>query len=162
MQNVLLVDDDFLVRSYLKMLPSWEKTGFEIIADVRDGEEALEVMERAEIELVVTDIAMPLMDGIRLIREIRKRYTGIYVIVLSCHDEFEYVKEAMKEGADEYVLKNTLNEESLYTLLQAAKEKLASRKMREADVLQEKRKLCTAMQRIPLTSIVNSCFLTGF
>ena len=84
------------------------------------------------------------------------------MIVLSCHDEFEYVKEAMKEGADEYVLKNTLNEESLYTLLQAAKEKLASRKMREADVLQEKRKLCTAMQRIPLTSIVNSCFLTGF
>ena len=71
MQNVLLVDDDFLVRSYLKMLPSWEKTGFEIIADVRDGEEALEVMERAEIELVVTDIAMPLMDGIRLIREIQ-------------------------------------------------------------------------------------------
>lgn len=140
MQNVLLVDDDFLVRSYLKMLPSWEKSGFEIIADVRDGEEALEVMERAEIELVVTDIAMPLMDGIRLIREIRKRYTGIYVIVLSCHDEFEYVKEAMKEGADEYVLKNTLNEESLYTLLQTAKEKLASRKMREADVLQEKKK----------------------
>ena len=46
------------------------------------------------------------------------------MIVLSCHDEFDYVKKAMKEGADEYVLKNTLNEESLYTLLETAKEQL--------------------------------------
>ncbi len=122
MRKALLADDDFLVRSYLKMLSSWEKAGFEITADVRDGEEALEVLEKEPVDLVVTDIAMPLMDGIGLIREIRKKYPDIYVIVLSCHDEFEYVKKAMKEGADEYVLKNTLNEESLYTVLEAAKE----------------------------------------
>ena len=85
------------------MLSSWEKAGFEITADVRDGEEALEVLDREKIDLVVTDIAMPLMDGIELIREIRRKYPDIYVIVLSCHDEFEYVKKAMKEGADEYV-----------------------------------------------------------
>ena len=72
MRKALLADDDFLVRSYLKMLSSWEKAGFEIAADVRDGEEALEILEQQEIELVVTDIAMPLMDGIELIREIRK------------------------------------------------------------------------------------------
>ena len=124
MRKALLADDDFLVRSYLKMLSSWEKAGFEITADVRDGEEALEVLEREKIDLVVTDIAMPLMDGIELIREIRKKYPDIYVIVLSCHDEFDYVKKAMKEGADEYVLKNTLNEESLYTVLEAAEENI--------------------------------------
>ena len=62
MRKALLADDDFLVRSYLKMLSSWEKAGFEITADVRDGEEALEILEQQEIELVVTDIAMPLMD----------------------------------------------------------------------------------------------------
>ena len=122
MRKALLADDDFLVRSYLKMLLSWEKAGFEITADVRDGEEALEVLDREKIDLVVTDLAMPLMDGIELIREIRKKYPDIYVIVLSCHDEFDYVKKAMKEGADEYVLKNTLNEESLYTVLEAAEE----------------------------------------
>ena len=122
MRKALLADDDFLVRSYLKMLSSWGKAGFEITADVRDGEEALEVLDREKMDLVVTDIAMPLMDGIDLIREIRKKYPDIYIIVLSCHDEFEYVKKAMKEGADEYVLKNTLNEESLYTVLKAAEE----------------------------------------
>ena len=124
MKKALLADDDFLVRSYLKMLTSWERAGFEITADVRDGEEALEALEKEPVDLVVTDLSMPLMDGIQLITEIRKKYPDIYIIVLSCHDEFEYVKKAMKEGADEYVLKNSLNEESLYTLLEAASEQL--------------------------------------
>ena len=137
MRKALLADDDFLVRSYLKMLTSWEKAGFEITADVRDGEEALEVLDREKIDLVVTDIAMPLMDGIELIREIRRKYPDIYVIVLSCHDEFEYVKKAMKEGADEYVLKNTLNEESLYTVLEAAEEHIRQSK-EEAGVKEQK------------------------
>lgn len=137
MRKALLADDDFLVRSYLKMLSSWEKAGFEITVDVRDGEEALEVLDREKIDLVVTDIAMPLMDGIELIREIRKKYPEIYVIVLSCHDEFEYVKKAMKEGADEYVLKNTLNEESLYTVLEAAEEHIRQ-SMEETGVKEQK------------------------
>lgn len=77
------------------------------------------------------------MDGIELIREIRRKYPDIYVIVLSCHDEFEYVKKAMKEGADEYVLKNTLNEESLYTVLEAAEEHIRQSK-EEAGVKDQK------------------------
>lgn len=120
MKKTLLVDDDFLVRSYLKMLSSWERAGFHIIADVKNGEEALEVLEQNPIDLIVTDIAMPMMDGVSLIREVRKKYREIYIIVLSCHDEFEYVRQAMKEGANEYILKNTLNEGSLYTILEVA------------------------------------------
>ncbi len=120
MKKVLLVDDDYLVRSYLKMLPSWEKAGFIVCADVRDGEEALDVLRNEEVDLIVTDIAMPLMDGIQLIHAIRERNKTIHIIVLSCHDDFGYVKKAMQEGADEYVLKNTLDEKSLFTLLSAA------------------------------------------
>lgn len=127
MKKALLVDDDYLVRSYLKMLPSWEKAGFVIGADVRDGEEALECLKKDEYDLIVTDIAMPLMDGIELIREIRKNDRDIYIIVLSCHDEFEYVKKAMKEGADEYVLKNTLNEDTLCRLLSETEEKISGK-----------------------------------
>lgn len=134
MKKALLADDDFLVRSYLKMLSSWEKAGFGIMADVRDGEEALQVLDKENIDLVVTDIAMPLMDGIDLIREIRKKYPDTYVIVLSCHDEFEYVKQAMKEGADEYVLKNTLNEDSLYTVLKTAEEHIDKNRKTEEEV----------------------------
>ena len=137
MKQALLVDDDYLVRSYLKMLPSWEKAGFVIAADVRDGEEALECLKKEEFDLIVTDIAMPLMDGIELIREIRKTDRNIYIIVLSCHDEFEYVKKAMKEGADEYVLKNTLNEETLYQLLTETEDKITGKIQQPLESIKE-------------------------
>ena len=124
MRKTLIVDDDHLVRSYLKILPSWERAGFSIEADARDGEEALGILERADMDLLVTDISMPLMDGIELIRRVRQENQRVYIIVLSCHDEFAYVKDALKEGADDYVLKNTLNEDSLLQLLEAAAQKM--------------------------------------
>ena len=117
MFQTLLVDDDFLVRSYLKTLDSWEKVGYEVVRDVQDGEEALEVMNQEKIDIVVTDISMPLMDGIELIKAVKKNWPEVSVIVLSCHDDFEYVKEAMRLGADEYILKNTLDENSLLEVL---------------------------------------------
>lgn len=117
MIRAVIVDDDFLVRSYLKQLNAWKRADYQIVADARDGEEALTAVEELGPEVVITDISMPLMDGIELIRRIRETNHTVYIIVLSCHDDFEYVKEAMKLGADEYVLKNSLNEDSLYELL---------------------------------------------
>lgn len=122
--KTVIADDDHLVRSYLKMLPSWAQAGFEITADVRDGEEALDVLKKKGADVLVTDLSMPLMDGIELIRRIRQTNQKLYIIVLSCHDEFEYVKDAMKEGADEYILKNTLDEKTLYELLVNTKSKI--------------------------------------
>lgn len=124
MFTTIIVDDDFLVRSYLKQLEAWEKAGFEIAADVRDGEEALKAVEELQPDVVVTDISMPLMDGIELIRHLREGRQNPYIIVLSCHDDFEYVKEAMRLGANEYVLKNTLNEETLYDMLKKATQQM--------------------------------------
>lgn len=117
MFRTLLVDDDFLVRTYLKTLRAWGKAGYELAGDVRDGEEALKYMEGQPVDVVITDISMPLMDGIELIRRIREMNQTVYIIVLSCHDDFDYVKEAMRLGANEYVLKNTLDEDTLYELL---------------------------------------------
>ena len=127
MFQTLLVDDDFLVRSYLKTLDSWEKEGYEVVRDVQDGEEALEVMNQEKIDIVVTDISMPLMDGIELIKAVKKNWPEVSVIVLSCHDDFEYVKEAMRLGADEYILKNTLDENSLLEVLEKAKAQIEAK-----------------------------------
>ena len=135
MFQTLLVDDDFLVRSYLKTLDSWEKVGYEVVRDVQDGEEALEVMNQEKIDIVVTDISMPLMDGIELIKAVKKNWPEVSVIVLSCHDDFEYVKEAMRLGADEYILKNTLDENSLLEVLEKAKAQIEAKK---AKTTQEK------------------------
>ncbi|NCC43139.1 MAG: response regulator [Clostridia bacterium] len=128
MFRTLLVDDDFLVRSYLKSLTAWTRAGYEVTADVQDAEEALWTLEREDIDVMITDISMPLMDGIELIRQIRCDNNKLYIIVLSCHDDFDYVKEAMRQGADEYVLKNSLNEETLYDILMKTKKHIAFRK----------------------------------
>ena len=139
MYKTVIVDDDFLVRSYLKQLDSWQRSGYEIIADLRDGEEALAVIEKEHPDLLVTDISMPLMDGIELIRRVRRDNPGTYIIVLSCHDDFEYVKEAMKLGANEYVLKNSLNEDSLYEILEKTKSQLAGIQTRQKEVDETKK-----------------------
>lgn len=133
MKTALIVDDDHLVRSYLKILPSWERAGFRIAAGARDGEEALALLEKSPVDLLVTDISMPLLDGIELIRRVRRTDQHIYIIALSCHDEFAYVKDAMKEGADDYVLKHTLNEDSLYQLLQSAAQRMEEQQRQQAE-----------------------------
>ena len=135
MYRTLVADDDFLVRSYLKTLDSWEKAGYEIVDDAEDGEEAYGFLQKEKIDVLVTDLTMPVMDGIELIRKIREENRDIYIIVLSCHDDFEYVKEAMRLGADEYILKNTLDENSLLEVLEKAKAQIEAKK---AKTTQEK------------------------
>ena len=72
MIRTVIVDDDFLVRSYLRQLKAWERADYQIVADARDGEEALTAVEELGPQVVITDISMPLMDGIELIRRIRE------------------------------------------------------------------------------------------
>ena len=128
MIQTIIVDDDFLVRSYLKQLNAWEKAGYQITADARDGEEALEIADRLKPDVIFTDISMPMVNGIEFIQKIRKKNKTVYIAALSCHDDFEYVKEAMRQGADEYVLKHSLDEDSLYEMLLTIRRQLQSRK----------------------------------
>ncbi|MBP3312495.1 MAG: response regulator, partial [Butyricicoccus sp.] len=68
MYQVLLVDDDLIVRMFLKDVLAWEKFGFEVMGDARDGEEALELAQKYQPDLILTDISMPRMNGVELIR----------------------------------------------------------------------------------------------
>lgn len=126
MIKVLLVDDDFLVRTFLFRITDWEKHGYTVVGAAQDGEEALQMAEEYEPDIIITDISMPVMDGIELIRRLKHNGNSAKIIALSCHDDFEYVKEAMKLGTDEYVLKNLLTEESLLKLLDEIKQSIVS------------------------------------
>lgn len=117
LKRVLLADNDLLSSSYLKLLSAWTEAGFVIHADVRGGDEALAVLENDSVDLVVTELELPRMSGVELIREIRKRKWRVCVLVLSCHGESAYIKEALEAGADGYLLKSTLNGSSLYAAL---------------------------------------------
>ncbi|MGN1031218.1 MAG: response regulator, partial [Butyricicoccaceae bacterium] len=121
MIKILLVDDDFLVRTFLSRLTDWESHGYTLVGAAQDGEEALRMVEEYHPDIIITDVSMPVMDGIELIRRLRKGGNAARIVALSCHDDFDYVKEAMKLGADEYVLKNLLTEERLLALLSELK-----------------------------------------
>lgn len=117
MKKVLIVDDDFLVRTYLKQMIDWEKHGFYIVGDAKNGREALEFLQRDGADILIADVSMPIMDGIELTRWARKNSPRTHILILSCHDDFIYVKEAMKLGIDDYLLKNDLSEETLLDAL---------------------------------------------
>ncbi len=118
MKKVLIVDDDFLVRTYLKQMIAWEERGFYIVGDAKNGREALEILQHDGADILIADVSMPIMDGIELTRWTKKNSPRTHILILSCHDDFVYVKEAMKLGIDDYLLKNNLTEESLLEALE--------------------------------------------
>jgi two-component system, response regulator YesN len=126
MIKVVIVDDEILIRVGIKSCIDWEKHGFEIAGQAVNGINALEVIEETHPDIVLTDIKMPKMDGIELISEIRKRFPGIKTVVLSCYNDMDYVKKAMKLGAEDYILKLSLEPEILLEVLLKVKKLLQS------------------------------------
>lgn len=103
--SVLLVDDEEEVFQVIMKKLDWERMGFYIAGYARNGAEALELAEELQVDVVMTDIKMPYMDGLTLCRKLKENYQKIKVIIFSGFDEFEYAKEAIKIEAEEYILK---------------------------------------------------------
>ena len=103
--SVLLVDDEEEVFQVIMKKLDWEGMGFRIAGYARNGVEALEMAEELSVDVVMTDIKMPYMDGLTLCRKLKEQYQKINVIIFSGFDEFEYAREAIKIEAEEYILK---------------------------------------------------------
>ncbi len=128
MYRVLLVDDDTIVHMFLKDMLHWEDCGFSIAGTARDGEEALALLPRLSPDLILTDLRMPKLDGLALIRRLRAEDYDGAIVVLSCHDDYASVRDALTSGADDYLIKNNLNEEILSGALRTARERLEQRR----------------------------------
>jgi two-component system response regulator YesN len=129
------VDDEKIVRIALSTLIKWDEYGFKLMGAVADGYKALEVIETEPIDIVIMDLVMPNMDGLELIRTLNERkFTGKFV-VLSNYDDYAYVREAMKLGAEDYMLKLTLKPDELILLLTKITEQLLTeRELKEQDI----------------------------
>ena len=103
--SVLLVDDEEEVYQVIMKKLDWESMGFHIAGYARNGVEALEMAEELQVDVVMTDIKMPYMDGLTLCKKLKENYPKIRVIIFSGFDEFEYAREAIKIEAEEYILK---------------------------------------------------------
>jgi len=116
MVNILLAEDHNIVRNGIKMLLEADKD-INIVGEAFDGKQALEkVTSGLEIDIVLTDINMPEMDGISLIKEVKQINPNIHVVVLSMHDHEKYIIQAFAEGAKGYVLKNVNADELVFAL----------------------------------------------
>ena len=105
MYKIFIVEDEFLVREGIRNKINWENTQFMLSGEASDGEMALAMIQEIKPDILVTDIRMPFMDGLELSRIVKRTLPWIHIIILSGHDEFEYARDAISIGVDEYILK---------------------------------------------------------
>lgn len=117
MNTVMLVDDERPARELLKMTIDWERAGFCILWEARNGKQALEQYNEKRPDLIITDIQMPVMDGLEFLEQIKKICPSQKVVILSCHENFAYARQALKLGVMDYIIKDSLTDEVLYNLL---------------------------------------------
>ncbi|EPR14033.1 response regulator transcription factor [Ruminiclostridium papyrosolvens] len=134
--KILIADDEMLVRAGLKSSINWEKENIVIVGEADNGEKTLNMVAELKPDILLLDINMPIMDGIEVLKELKKRKEECKVIVLSCHDEFEYVKDAMRYGALDYILKHKIEPESIIDILKEVKQTIeAERKENDTEYI---------------------------
>jgi two-component system response regulator YesN len=126
--RIIIADDEILARVGIKSLIPWREHGYELIGECENGKKAYDMAKELLPDIIVTDIKMPVMNGIELIRALKAENKDIKFIVLSSYDDFEYVKEAMKLGAEDYILKLQMEPEGLLKVLQNVCNKIVQEK----------------------------------
>ncbi|CAH8773016.1 response regulator [Paenibacillus dendritiformis] len=113
--KIMIVDDHALLRAGLKLLLH-KKPSFQVVGEAADGVEALRLYEEVQPHLLLLDISMPRLDGIQVLAEIKQRHEQAKVIVLTMHEDEDYITSIMRAGASGYIPKAAVDEE-LYTAI---------------------------------------------
>lgn len=121
MMKVIIVEDESLTSKWIKKKVEELDMGFSVEGVFSNGSQALKYLETQEADVIFTDIQMPVMDGLELLEEIQKMNIQPYKVILSAYDEFCYARRAMKLGAQEFLLKPEITEESLCHVLKEAR-----------------------------------------
>ena len=105
MLKVLVVEDVELIRKGIVLAVDWGALDCVVVGEAANGEEALEAVEKYDPSLIITDLKMPRMDGIEMLRCLRERGNNAYVIILTAYDSFAYAQSALRLGAVDFLLK---------------------------------------------------------
>ena len=122
----MIVDDERLALDNLKNMINWEMHGFRIAATAANGKSAFQEFIRVQPQIVITDIKMPIMDGLELTEKIKKRNAATKILLLSAYSDFHYAKKAIEQGVADYVLKNELNDAILLDKLEMIKRQITA------------------------------------
>lgn len=134
---VMIVDDEKLVMEDLTTIVDWKNLGFEIVATAYNGKQALNKFQQYRPKLVITDIKMPFMDGIELIKRLRELDGQVQILLLTAYEDFTYAKSAIQYGITDYIIKGTISRQSVTELLHRLREIIGSQG-EVLDMLREK------------------------
>lgn len=129
MYKVIIVDDEKIVRIGLKTIIKWNENGYELVGEAKDGISAFSMVQKYNPDIIITDLKMPNLDGIGLIKKLKEENYKCKVLVLSNYSDFELVKEAMKLGAVDYILKLTMQPDDLLKILNQMSQQLNKEKL---------------------------------
>jgi len=103
----ILVEDETVIREGLRDRIPWEQYGYRFVGEAADGEVALPLIRKTRPDVLITDIKMPFMDGLSLSRIVREEFPKTKILIISGYDDFEYAREAISIGVDQYILKRS-------------------------------------------------------
>lgn len=131
MLKVVIVDDEIIVRVGFQSCINWEEYGCRVTGTCESGKDAIMLFQKEEPDIVFTDIMMPEMSGIELVKYIRANHPKTKVVVLSCVNEIEYVKQAIRLGAEDYILKLSFTRDTMVSLITKFKDTIIEERSRE-------------------------------
>ena len=130
MLKVFLVEDESIVREGLRDNIMWQQHGYQFAGEASDGEMALPLIRKIKPDLLITDIKMPFMDGLALSKIVSQEFPQMKIVIISGYDEFEYARQAIRVGVEQYLLK-PITRFSLQKVLQEIREKIENERAQE-------------------------------
>lgn len=127
MLKVFLVEDESVVREGLRDNIPWQQWGYRFVGEAGDGEMALPLIQKTQPDVLLTDIKMPFMDGLSLSRVVHQEFPDMKIIIISGHDDFEYARQAIDVGVEQYLLK-PITRVNLQKVLEELKTKIEAEK----------------------------------
>lgn len=131
--NVLIVDDDKLARKGLIAVIDWEQYGLCVVGDVQNGKKALEFLENHPVDLVFTDIDMPEMNGLELMKSCKESYPETDFVIFSVYEDFSFARQALRLGALDYISKIEFDPEECDAIMKKIVENYQNKRREKAE-----------------------------
>lgn len=111
MMHILIVEDETILRQGIISLINWESLECQVAGECSNGKDAVEFLLKNHVDIVISDIKMPVMDGLQLCEHIQKHYPGVQILLLTAYSDFTYAQAAIKLGVSNYILKTDFMKE---------------------------------------------------
>ncbi|TDL73573.1 response regulator [Rhodococcus qingshengii] len=145
--KVLITDDEIQIRKGLRLKVDWEEEGFQLVEEASNGKEALEILQTKDVDIVITDMRMPIMDGVELAKRCHQDFPHVKVIVLSGYSDFDYVRNSLQQGVKDYLLKPVAPDELVEALRKIRKE-IEEEKRKQVEIAQMSRLVHSHLQEL--------------